>query len=280
MNGWHPVVMSELGIDTVEAVQTGWDAFRAGDVEVVPEQEIGSATGWLWVPGMDHNPVPVAVPIRRNWGRSRWCRRSRFRRLRRGRRLSTSSLPGFPCCHNVNEHLDALSGVEKKTTAPRKASTAEATPAPSPTPPTGTRTESFSSPTSFCVERPDSELWAEPVADILKPQRLGVVVERRRGLFAVLDVQNAGVDGPVLALTGANRSHETGAHLGNLDGDLDVASISEKFSALTCSFLVELPGIEPGSYGMSSRLLRAQSATSFSDLPVSRTRRDDDPSRC
>ena len=44
--------------------------------------------------------------------------------------------------------------------------------------------------------------------------------------------------------------------------------------------LVELPGIEPGSYGMSSRLLRAQSAMSFSDLPVSRTRRDDDPSRC
>ena len=64
MNGWHPVVMSELGIDTVEAVQTGWDAFRVGDVEVVPEQEIGSATGWLWVPGMDHNRVPVAVPIR------------------------------------------------------------------------------------------------------------------------------------------------------------------------------------------------------------------------
>jgi hypothetical protein len=29
---------------------------------------------------------------------------------------------------------------------------------------------------------------------------------------------------------------------------------------LTCIFLVELPGIEPGSYGIPSRLLRAQSA--------------------
>jgi hypothetical protein len=29
---------------------------------------------------------------------------------------------------------------------------------------------------------------------------------------------------------------------------------------LTCIFLVELPGIEPGSYGIPSRLLRAQFA--------------------
>ena len=32
---------------------------------------------------------------------------------------------------------------------------------------------------------------------------------------------------------------------------------------LTCFFLVELPGIEPGSYGIPSRLLRAQFAMSL-----------------
>ncbi len=33
--------------------------------------------------------------------------------------------------------------------------------------------------------------------------------------------------------------------------------------SLTCFFLVELPGIEPGSYGIPSRLLRAQFALSL-----------------
>jgi hypothetical protein len=33
--------------------------------------------------------------------------------------------------------------------------------------------------------------------------------------------------------------------------------------SLTCFFPVELPGIEPGSYGIPSRLLRAQFALSL-----------------
>jgi hypothetical protein len=39
-----------------------------------------------------------------------------------------------------------------------------------------------------------------------------------------------------------------------------VASVSGTFRLLTCTFSVELPGIEPGSYGIPSRLLRAQFA--------------------
>ena len=42
--------------------------------------------------------------------------------------------------------------------------------------------------------------------------------------------------------------------------NLDVASPAGIFIVVTCYFVVELPGIEPGSYGIPSRLLRAQSA--------------------
>jgi hypothetical protein len=38
---------------------------------------------------------------------------------------------------------------------------------------------------------------------------------------------------------------------------------SQGLSSLTCGFMVELPGIEPGSYGIPSRLLRAQFAKSL-----------------
>ena len=37
---------------------------------------------------------------------------------------------------------------------------------------------------------------------------------------------------------------------------------------LTCIFSVELPGIEPGSYGIPSRLLRAQSAMPLLESPA------------
>lgn len=37
-------------------------------------------------------------------------------------------------------------------------------------------------------------------------------------------------------------------------------AVRSLFSSLTSTFLVELPGIEPGSYGIPSRLLRAQFA--------------------
>ncbi len=43
---------------------------------------------------------------------------------------------------------------------------------------------------------------------------------------------------------------------------------------------VEVPGIEPGSSVASQGLLRAQSACLYSDPPVMRTSRCDDPSRC
>ncbi len=42
--------------------------------------------------------------------------------------------------------------------------------------------------------------------------------------------------------------------------DLDVRPVFDTFIAMTCMYLVELPGIEPGSYGIPSRLLRAQFA--------------------
>src|ERR1700738_149603 len=40
------------------------------------------------------------------------------------------------------------------------------------------------------------------------------------------------------------------------------------FMVLTCIFSVELPGIEPGSYGIPSRLLRAQSAMPLLESPA------------
>jgi len=40
----------------------------------------------------------------------------------------------------------------------------------------------------------------------------------------------------------------------------DEAAQWVNITALTCHFIVELPGIEPGSYGIPSRLLRAQFA--------------------
>jgi hypothetical protein len=46
----------------------------------------------------------------------------------------------------------------------------------------------------------------------------------------------------------------------NLDGNLDVTLAVVNFIVLTSIFSVELPGIEPGSYGIPSRLLRAQFA--------------------
>jgi hypothetical protein len=56
----------------------------------------------------------------------------------------------------------------------------------------------------------------------------------------------------MLAMTG--RLHR------NLDADLDVAQVIGNFILVTSCFVVELPGIEPGSYGIPSRLLRAQFA--------------------
>ncbi len=41
-----------------------------------------------------------------------------------------------------------------------------------------------------------------------------------------------------------------------------------EFMALTSVFMVELPGIEPGSYGIPSRLLRAQFAMSLLGSPA------------
>ena len=55
-------------------------------------------------------------------------------------------------------------------------------------------------------------------------------------------------------------NHGVGQGAKNLDGNLDVASPAGIFIVVTCYFVVELPGIEPGSYGIPSRLLRAQSA--------------------
>jgi hypothetical protein len=46
----------------------------------------------------------------------------------------------------------------------------------------------------------------------------------------------------------------------NLDENLDLTPMLSGFIALTSTFSVELPGIEPGSYGIPSRLLRAQFA--------------------
>lgn len=46
----------------------------------------------------------------------------------------------------------------------------------------------------------------------------------------------------------------------NLDASFDMAPIRADSTPLTRQILVELPGIEPGSYGIPSRLLRAQFA--------------------
>ncbi len=70
----------------------------------------------------------------------------------------------------------------------------------------------------------------------------------------------AGVERAVVALASAKRSHEPAAYTRNLDANLDVAAQSVNFVTLTSRYSVELPGIEPGSYGIPSRLLRAQSA--------------------
>ena len=56
-----------------------------------------------------------------------------------------------------------------------------------------------------------------------------------------------------------------------VDRDVDEMLMEKKtgqsFRALASFFSVELPGIEPGSYGMSSRLLRAQFAMSLLGSP-------------
>jgi hypothetical protein len=87
-----------------------------------------------------------------------------------------------------------------------------------------------------------------------------VVVEAAAGLLALVDVEHRCVDSAVLALTRPQAGHETGGYTKNLDGNLDVASPVGIFIVVTCYFVVELPGIEPGSYGIPSRLLRAQFA--------------------
>jgi len=87
-----------------------------------------------------------------------------------------------------------------------------------------------------------------------------VVVEAAAGLLALVDVEHRCVDSAVLALTRPQAGHETGGYTKNLDGNLDVASPVGIFKVVTCYFVVELPGIEPGSYGIPSRLLRAQFA--------------------
>jgi hypothetical protein len=46
-------------------------------------------------------------------------------------------------------------------------------------------------------------------------------------------------------VTDADAGHESGGYTRNLDGDLDVESMSGVFRSLTCKFSVELPGIEP-----------------------------------
>ena len=51
-----------------------------------------------------------------------------------------------------------------------------------------------------------------------------------------------------------------GGYTKDLDGNLDVASVFGAFKPMSCGYSVELPGIEPGSYGIPSRLLRAQFA--------------------
>jgi hypothetical protein len=47
------------------------------------------------------------------------------------------------------------------------------------------------------------------------------------------------------------------------DGNHDEKENWPEPAALTSIFFVELPGIEPGSYGIPSRLLRAQFAKSL-----------------
>jgi hypothetical protein len=54
----------------------------------------------------------------------------------------------------------------------------------------------------------------------------------------------------------------------NVDEILMKMKTGQGFKALTSSFSVELPGIEPGSYGIPSRLLRAQSAMPLLGSPV------------
>ena len=67
------------------------------------------------------------------------------------------------------------------------------------------------------------------------------------------------VGGSVSAHTAAER-----CHVGSTTADVDEMLIKKKtgqgLMALTSRFPVELPGIEPGSYGIPSRLLRAQFA--------------------
>jgi hypothetical protein len=70
---------------------------------------------------------------------------------------------------------------------------------------------------------------AQAVAHILKPKRLGVVIERGAGLLALMDVENGRVGGAVLALTDSQTCHKTGGHTKNLDEILDVASVFDSF---------------------------------------------------
>ena len=51
-------------------------------------------------------------------------------------------------------------------------------------------------------------------------------------------------------------------------GNVDVQENRPGLVVLTCTFSVELPGIEPGSYGIPSRLLRAQFAMPLLGSPV------------